>query len=851
MQRVSKKLVLLGCLGMFILGPLGVSQGTAAVSAEEMATPWYKDLQGEATKKKGSLEFPPGYTKKSVESSPHLKSELAGMLHWSQGAEPYPLKWLLYLESAQHHPGVNGPTPVLSQIDKKFNLTPDPAYAADYKDAEGYSYLFKWTGLTASWTGMADDIPRKDVMYKASEVPGLNKDNFASRFANSKELKGLLRVREVETVDERREQSISTVGINCAFCHIATIKGVDQVLFGGAGMINVRGFFKDFYQSMIFTMMDAKKLQAFIERMEKDDPELFQGKNLPSAEQFAKNFSADFLKSLGISAPSTGSIAAALGNVFTDLKKSKGYKVRKALYDAHTRGDFERALTTLLGRTYPDLTGEMPKEIKSRIKFVSKIIAGNPDIPENPEGWAHVDAFSRISNLMIREKSVDITGVVSIPPVWAIQYKALFHRNANTTSVTTRNIGQAHVAGAVILDDQPLVSKGKRATSNLLNIGRLEKAHYNLSVPNWTEVFAGQQLGGYKNTGATIADLNQGCATYYKTCAGCHEAKQRVGPQGKLVLDQLIPHAKVKTDSHYSQLQATKVEYTSREYMEAGQYRRGEVYPEGGIRHRKAILDFTETIREQYEQLYTPRVGRLGSPIRGIKDLHTLIREPVIRGKVVFRDTFVHAGDTENSCAGLGNPAGCFTDLKPGEEGYSAPALAGIWSTAPYLHNGSVPTIDDLLKPAAERPKMFFLGSNEYDFQKLGFKSGEIVDRNRFSQWGSVFVGVRCNKQGERCIKTGLVAANSSNNEVDDTGDSEASDVADVAKGMTNVGHEFGVQMPEDEKKKLMHFLKVLKPEVEYSWKNPLYKVVESVTQGGATVKSCQFYDDPSVASSR
>ena len=46
MQRVSKKLVLLGCLGMFILGPLGVSQGTAAVSAEEMATPWYKDLQG-------------------------------------------------------------------------------------------------------------------------------------------------------------------------------------------------------------------------------------------------------------------------------------------------------------------------------------------------------------------------------------------------------------------------------------------------------------------------------------------------------------------------------------------------------------------------------------------------------------------------------------------------------------------------------------------------------------------------------------------------------------------------------------------------------------------------------------
>lgn len=40
-------------------------------------------------------------------------------------------------------------------------------------------------------------------------------------------------------------------------------------------------------------------------------------------------------------------------------------------------------------------------------------------------------------------------------------------------------------------------------------------------------------------------------------------------------------------------------------------------------------------------------------------------------------------------------------------DGYRAQPLAGVWATAPYLHNGSVPTLEDLLRPAAERPATF------------------------------------------------------------------------------------------------------------------------------------------------
>ncbi len=51
---------------------------------------------------------------------------------------------------------------------------------------------------------------------------------------------------------------------------------------------------------------------------------------------------------------------------------------------------------------------------------------------------------------------------------------------------------------------------------------------------------------------------------------------------------------------------------------------------------------------------------------------------------------------------------------------YKARPHNGIWATPPYLHNGSVPNLFALLSPVAERPKVFYLGSKEYDPVKLG-----------------------------------------------------------------------------------------------------------------------------------
>ncbi|MBL8699111.1 MAG: hypothetical protein JNK67_12100 [Alphaproteobacteria bacterium] len=58
-------------------------------------------------------------------------------------------------------------------------------------------------------------------------------------------------------------------------------------------------------------------------------------------------------------------------------------------------------------------------------------------------------------------------------------------------------------------------------------------------------------------------------------------------------------------------------------------------------------------------------------------------------------------------------------------QGYVARPLVGVWLLAPYLHNGSVPTLADLLAPPAERPAVFHRGYEVIDRERVGFVSSE------------------------------------------------------------------------------------------------------------------------------
>jgi len=62
-------------------------------------------------------------------------------------------------------------------------------------------------------------------------------------------------------------------------------------------------------------------------------------------------------------------------------------------------------------------------------------------------------------------------------------------------------------------------------------------------------------------------------------------------------------------------------------------------------------------------------------------------------------------------------------------DGYANAPLDGIWLRAPYLHNGSVPTLRDMLEVPEKRPKEFYRGYDVSDREKVGFVS-DVAEEN-------------------------------------------------------------------------------------------------------------------------
>lgn len=106
--------------------------------------------------------------------------------------------------------------------------------------------------------------------------------------------------------------------------------------------------------------------------------------------------------------------------------------------------------------------------------------------------------------------------------------------------------------------------------------------------------------------------------------------------------------------------------------------------------------------------------------------------------------------------------------------GYVAPPLSGIWASAPYLHNGSVPTLAELLSPDT-RLRRFMVGGHALDFDRVGL---------RLEPNGAY-------PQGYRPFSTPALIDTS-------------------APGRGNQGHRFGETLSPSDKRALLAFLKLL-----------------------------------------
>jgi mono/diheme cytochrome c family protein len=74
-------------------------------------------------------------------------------------------------------------------------------------------------------------------------------------------------------------------------------------------------------------------------------------------------------------------------------------------------------------------------------------------------------------------------------------------------------------------------------------------------------------------------------------------------------------------------------------------------------------------------------------------------------------------------------------DLPQEIAGYKPRPLAGVWATPPFLHNGSVPTLYQMLLPPEKRDRRFFVGRREYDTVHGGYVTAPDADGDDDGFW--------------------------------------------------------------------------------------------------------------------
>jgi hypothetical protein len=83
-------------------------------------------------------------------------------------------------------------------------------------------------------------------------------------------------------------------------------------------------------------------------------------------------------------------------------------------------------------------------------------------------------------------------------------------------------------------------------------------------------------------------------------------------------------------------------------------------------------------------------------------------------------------------------------------DGYANQPLDAIWARSPYLHNGSVPTLRDLLEPKAGRPNQWYRGSDLFDVKKVGYRYDKDTGGNLFLYDTSVLGNSNAGHEGAR-----------------------------------------------------------------------------------------------------
>lgn len=336
-----------------------------------------------------------------------------------------------------------------------------------------------------------------------------------------------------------------------------------------------------------------------------------------------------------------------------------------------------------------------------------------------PYGHGRLDAFGQIFNavaveaLNIPENKRVPDAPTSFPVLWDASHLDVVQWNASAPNTEPGPLAQNATTALAVYGTVDVLGHTNTYPSSIKikDLGYIQSKFYKLTAPKWPSDIAGK---------LDEKLLVQGEKIYSQQCIQCHSLVDSTDAKRQLTA-VVVPIKEVGTDPRM-----------------ANNFTEGTVKT-GELEGKHFALWFGKKFAAEATRLDVVMHVTLGALIHHPWDSFCSLVKEFASNKT--------------------------SELDPKELYYKARPINGIWASAPYLHNGSVPTVYDLLLPVAQRPAQFFVGNRELDTFKVGNQTAEL--------------------NGTSLFDTSL-------------------------PGNSNSGHEYGAHLTEPERMALLEYIKSL-----------------------------------------
>ena len=384
-------------------------------------------------------------------------------------------------------------------------------------------------------------------------------------------------------------------------------------------------------------------------------------------------------------------------------------------------GRFDRFARRVLGSNDNIVTRN---QLKDDLNETIEILAKSSDTIEVTEGFTRLDALNRIGNQVFNKDMSrpanysPINAPVNYPHIWTTSWFNWVQYDGSIMQPLIRNAGEALGVSAYVDTTGPDAQRFASSVNyqSLVKMedwlgGTTPKINGNqfngLRAPDWPSSFPA----------IDSARAKQGEKLYQRLCQGCHLPS--------------VDSAAFWEDRYW---QPIRYQYLNTEMTTQEPYLTLNIIPLPHIGTDPAQARVLETRTVDTTglnlttQVCTPLQLTADGPAKlayvPLKDSATA-NFGLALGAFVERTNQQWFKQSYISKSRQKQMEGARPNCLQVGAGYKARPLNGIWATAPFLHNGAVATIYDLL--STERPDFVMLGGQQFDVEKLGVLQTELV----------------------------------------------------------------------------------------------------------------------------